>query len=459
MTMEIFAWFLFVVTVILWVFTDLVRRYKSKKYIEAYILHEDGSVSEELEIIGEFKEMKEDQERNCYVFVMRKGKDRFLLYSLFPISDYLIHHKKKTYLFVRYFIDAFTYTKQVDEPYYKDLELTWGAKLYKVLCFFINISWTGVPCSILIFAVIFTFILPEWPPMVLIGVGVGLVIAGINYWLKENVIELKHKEVKVEKEMYISPLATTEKILNVYKVKGRKTTTKDTIDEAKETDIVPFETKAVGTEALYEMILDETVEINERKEPLGETMIERKEIEIVDVIRRKRNPSDIKDHKMQMIKRIRPLYEQILHLRETNARLQQKYQDLLHEKEIILEQQAERVQEALARVDRARKKYNATLYSFFERKYGKLRVEEDLGEELKDAQRAIQEEQNRAMADKIANILEVLERVLDLLTKKTEYSFDKIQELLEIRDIRRANNYSKSNEYRGNQYKYKSQSS
>lgn len=378
---------LIILSNLIWVFAFLIMKAKEKEYIEAYKLEKDEKGNETLtnqvEIIGEFKEQTFDNDRNLYIFEIRVGAKRMTLFSQKPFQEYKSHHLVKNYYWIRYLLLAYTYQKERETKV--EIGYSFPARIYRFFCYLCNFTVPGMILTNSFFFIIFVQITQNilWG---LLALPIGTAICLINYAI-EKTVDLEKKEKTIEVETHIAPLESKYEIYDVYRVKGKRIEKEETTDQAKKPAWKEFIEEIKDYEKLYEMRKSELIKIDE--------------VEIVNTDRRLRTPAEMRNLKRSYVARNREMTEEILEWKEKYELLKKKTMKLLKEKEFAKEEAIQEMEETLNEIDQYRKLRKGGIKQLFKDRFGSVTVDEDFGSELERAVNAFKKANKSNLEQKV----------------------------------------------------------
>jgi len=360
---------------------------------------------------------------------MRKGTQRFIVHSICSFFDYKAYHRIKNYFWVRFLVKAQVYEKLIDQPY--ERELGWGAwghvKRFASVIF--NWNLYGFVASPFIITVILSFIFVNFPPILLIGVFSGWGVNTLVYYMQRDGKWIpKQKKVWVTKERFMAPQESEWIIDDVYEIIGREMKTVETLEGAKQSVPTEFKRKAVGYDELYDIRNDERYQIESFR--------------VVDQVKRRRTATEMKNLKRTYLARNREIVEQVFSLKKLNASLRKKLLNSIEEKESIKEEHQTEIVDTVTKMKMARKKRGNTLIKILEDEFGEAFVRNNLDASVERAERIIQEERDRAKADQMQELINLMYKLIDMVGSKAELRTESLRNLITLKEEMDAKNDS-----------------
>lgn len=408
-----------------WIGTVAGINVKNKKYIEAYVskIDENGNLttSEELEVIGEWKREFANHQRGCIDFEMRSGTHRFIAHSTVSFFNYKAYHRVRNYLWVRFLIRAHLFEKEIDEPY--ETKLGWGlmGHLHRFITTIFNWNFYALVASPFIWAVLLSFMFPNFYPIIGIGVGVGWGVNTLVYYMQKDGKWIpKRKTITVTKEKFLAPLESEWIKQYVFKVKGKKMTVIKTKDEAKQVEYRDFTKKVVGYDALYEIRNKDDLELESW--------------EIVDQTRKRRSPTEMKQLQMSFLRRNMEITDEIFTLRRQNAELVQKLKESQKEKNEMNEQYQRDIVNTVNEMKMASRKRGNTLIKILEDEFGRAYVRDNLDASVERAERIVQAERDKAKANKMEKLISLMYELIDMIGSKADLRTESLKNLIMLKE-------------------------
>jgi len=443
------------------ILVDRFKSFKSRKWLFSYKetqLDDGSSAITELKNIGELKGKAEfNAKKRCFEILTRIGIAKYRkVYSELTFEQFNAHHLIKKEYLVRYLLNTLYYEKELEEEDYYETEIGYTKKAYAYMCFSYLFSLDNLGSFFLsmvsmgiIFVGIFT---PAGLQHIglLLGMPMGIVIAGLNTYLQRNSKKiqnlLKKKSEIITKEYFLIPLESEEELLDIYHVWGTKKVIKDTADKTQSYVEVQLKDEQKPSKEEYAKKWDKEGEFmtvrgyDKIYEMKDSNMYKIDEMEVIDIERRKRTNQEMRNLRRTWLSRNKALAEDKFRLQELLEKIEQKNRRLQEEKLKEVERYIEQLDKFSKSFIKNSEETGTSLKKIYEEIKGSQFIAENFEETHERVMRRLREEEERTKANEIGKLIKALNITIEKIGGK--YGID-VQELKNVLSVENKNKQTK----------------
>jgi hypothetical protein len=418
MSLEWTGWAVAIILGILFPLWHYGEAFFRKKYIEVYReMEKDGMtyLSQELEIIGEYKKATFNKERDMYELEFRDGTKRIKIYSPIQIDDLISHWLIKKYFIIFFLCDAYVYEQKV-EPYEKKMDYSMGWKLWFVYYAMFSLTPTGFCVSAFLMGVIISAF-ANWSFLVfLIGALVGILMSAFNSILvSREIIKPEKKTETITTESYLVPIESKIELVEKYRVTYMQRVQVIMPDGASEM-IEKIRHKLIkGYEKLQDLYLNPNI------------LVDRQSLRIAGVEERMKTIPQMKSDRRNFLARNKYLWSMIIGKNRNMSRLQFEIKELHEQMAYIEETKDQEIKELGIKLLIERDKNRNTLKAIFQRLFTAQFIEKNWESALKDAIQEIEAENTASKLDKLDQIIELFTKLIEKLGQSKGFDVEEFR--------------------------------